>query len=80
MIDNDRRIPNILYPNATNSLIMDEAMFISHLIYLKDSISKQGEDIRALMQENAKLQIISIENESHKKAIVKLKDEVREYK
>ena len=39
----------------------------------------QGEEVRALMKENAKLQIIVIENESLKKTVSKL-NEIREYK
>ena len=46
---------------------------MTHLIFLQETISKQGEEIMALMTENVKLQIIVIENECLMKMIAKLK-------
>ena len=37
--------------------------------YFKVNINMQGEDIRPLMSENAKLQVIVVENESHKRKV-----------
>ena len=53
---------------------------MSHLISFQETINKQGEEIRALMTEDTKLQIIVIENESLKKTVAKLQEEIRESK
>ena len=41
-----------------------DKMLMSHMISLQETINKQGEEIRTLMKENVKLQIVVIENES----------------
>ena len=53
---------------------------MSCLISLQETINKQGEEIRTLMKENVKLQIVVIENESLKKVVAKLEDEIQECK
>ena len=40
---------------------------MSHLIVIQETINKHGKVIRTLMKENAKLQIVIIENGSLKK-------------
>ena len=78
-IDNEPRSPTNLDFNAINSTTM-EKMLMSHLISLQETINKQGEEIRILMKENAKLQIVVIENEGLKKMVVKLEEEIQECK
>ena len=55
-----------------------EKMLMSHLISLQETINKLGEEIRALNKENAKLQIVVIENENLKKVVAKLEDKIQE--
>ena len=76
-IDNEPRSPTNLDFNAINSTTM-EKMFMSHLISLQETINKQGEEIRILMKENAKLQIVVIENEGLKKMVAKLEEEIQD--
>ena len=56
MIDNEP-----ISPTKTNSATM-EKILMSRLISLQETINKQGEEIRTLMTENTKLQIVVIEN------------------
>ena len=49
-------------------------------LFLEETINKQGEDIRTLMKGNVKLQIVFIENESLKKMVAKLEDEIQQCK
>ena len=69
----------ILDANVVNSATM-EKMLMSHLISLQETINKQIEEIRTLMKENAKIQIVVIENESLKKMVANLEDEIQECK
>ena len=62
MIDNEPRSPTNLDSNAINSTTTDK-MVMSHLIFLQETINKQGEEARSLIKENAKLQVIVIGNE-----------------
>ena len=78
-IDNEPKSSTILDIYATNLATM-EKIFMSHLISLQEKINKQCEEIRTLMKENTKLQIVVIENESIKKMIAKLEDKIQEYK
>ena len=55
-----------------------EKMFMSHLISLQETINKLGEEIRALNKDNAKLQVVVIENENLKKVVAKLEDKIQE--
>ena len=79
MNDNEARSLMILDINATNSPTIKK-MIMSHLISLQETINKQDKVIRTLMKENAKLQIVVIENESLKKMFAKLEDEIKECK
>ena len=53
---------------------------MSHLFSLQETINKKGEEIRTQMKENAKLQIVVIENESLKIMVAKLDDMIQECK
>ena len=55
-----------------------EKMLMSHLISLQETINKLGEEIRALNKDNAKLQVVVIENENLKKVVAKLEDKIQE--
>ena len=48
------------------------------MISFQETINKLGEEIRALNKENAKLQIVVIENENLKKLVAKLEDKIQE--
>ena len=61
MIDNEPRSSAIIDLKARKSNTM-EKLLINHLISLQETINKQGEEIRTLMTENTKLQIVVIEN------------------
>ena len=73
MIDNELRSPKILDMVATN-LPPTETILMSHFIFLQETISKQGEEIMALMKTT---------NYCYwewGKMVVKLEDEIRECK
>ena len=48
---------------------------MSHLVSLQETINKQGEEIRLLLTDNSKLQVLIVENENHKSMVTKLEDE-----
>ena len=55
-----------------------EKMLMSHLMSLQETINKLGEEVRALNKDNAKLQIVVIENENLTKVVAKLEDKIQE--
>ena len=69
------KTPKILNLNAANSATMEIAY--ESFCYFKVNINMQGEDIRPLMSENAKLQVIVVENDRPKRKVARLKDEVK---
>ena len=54
MVYSDPRTPMTLNLNVTNSATIESFLMIL-LVFLQETINKQGEEIRAILIENAKL-------------------------
>mgnify|MGYP000662735094 CR=1 FL=1 len=78
MIDNEPRSPTILDINATNSATVVKNVYESVGFSSRNSKLGKVKEIRTLIKENAKLQIVVIENESLKKMVAKLEDEIQD--